>query len=111
MKTHIDAQIIKQGGKPAFAVIPYQAYLELIESRDDDTFIPHEVVGLVLEKDLSLMAAWRRFKALSQAELARSMGISQAALAQMEKRSAKPTRKTLAKVARALGISTEQLDM
>ncbi len=30
MRALTDLQITKQGGKPAFAVIPYDAYLELI---------------------------------------------------------------------------------
>ncbi|WP_368206043.1 helix-turn-helix domain-containing protein [Aeromonas sp. s5] len=98
-------QIINQAGKPAFAVIPYEHYLELMvphEKRDD--FMPDEVIGLHVEHGLSLLAAWRVYKKLSQQELATRIGISQSAVAQMEKPSSKPRHATLHKVANALGI-------
>ncbi|TNI16309.1 helix-turn-helix domain-containing protein [Aeromonas dhakensis] len=110
MKTHTGVQIINQAGKPAFAVIPYEHYLELTASHDEgDVYIPDEVVGLQVEHGLSLLAAWRTYKKLSQQELASRIGISQSAVAQMEKPMSKPRIATLRKVANALGITLSHL--
>ncbi|MFB2907478.1 type II toxin-antitoxin system prevent-host-death family antitoxin [Aeromonas jandaei] len=110
MRTHTDVQIINQAGKPAFAVIPYEHYLELTASSGDaDIYIPNEVIGLQIEQGLSLLAAWRTHKGLSQQELADRIGVSQSAVAQMEKPMSKPRKTTLQKVATALGLSLEHL--
>lgn len=110
MKTHTDVQIINQAGKPAFAVIPYEQYLELTNrQREEEVYIPNEVVGLQIEQGLSLLAAWRTYKGLSQGQLSDRLGVSQSAVAQMEKPGSKPREKTLQKVADALGITVAHL--
>ena len=53
--------------------------------------------------------AWREYMGLTQAEVSSRMGISQAALAQMESPEGRPRKATLRKVAEAFGISLEQL--
>lgn len=110
MKTPTNGvQIIKQGGKPAFAVVPYDQWLELTSQNDDDVYLPHEVVGIQLLKNCSLVAAWRTHKGLTQAELARRIGVTQAALSQLEKVGSKPQAATLEKVAAALEVKVNQL--
>lgn len=110
MKIHTDVQIINQAGKPAFAVIPYDHYLELTNRhREEQVYIPNEVVGLQIEQGLSLLAAWRTYKGLSQLELAERLSVSQSAVAQMEKPGTKPRDKTLQKVAAALGVTVAHL--
>ncbi|NHB93897.1 helix-turn-helix domain-containing protein [Photorhabdus cinerea] len=111
MKTHTDeVQIIRQGNKPVFAVLPYDHYLELAgREKGENVYIPHEVVGLQVKKGLSLIAAWRTYKGISQQQLADKLGISQPAIAQIEKVGANTQPKTLQKVADALGISFEQV--
>jgi DNA-binding XRE family transcriptional regulator len=109
MSVHTDkVQIIRQGGKPAFAVIPYDDFLELTGTHEDDSTIPHVVVGLMVENRWNLLKAWRKHLGLSQKELAIRAGISQPALSQMEKsdnlRSA-----TIEKLASAMSIEVEQL--
>lgn len=108
MKAHTDVQIIKQAGKPAFAVIPYERYLELTNS-GEQVYVPNEVVGLQIEQGLSTIAAWRIYKGLSQQELADLIGVKQPTMANMEKPGTKPQLKTLKKVAAALGITVEHL--
>ena len=110
MKTPTDVQIIHQGGKPAFAVLPYEQYLELAgHDQEGKVYIPHEVVGLCIEKGLSLIAAWRVYKGYSQKELADRMGITQPAVTQIEKPGSKPQQRTLEKAAHALGVQLTQL--
>ena len=60
-----EAQIIRDSrGKPLYAVGPYNEYQVLVEA-DAQVTIPHEVVGLMIEKGLSPMAAWRKYRRLS----------------------------------------------
>ena len=108
MGTLTDVQIIKKDGKPAFAVIPYEEYLRLLPEDEDET-VPHEVVGLVIKKGMNLVKAWRTHLGLTQREVAKRAGISQAALSQMEKSTNELRTMTLEKLARAMGISAEQL--
>ncbi|MGY8903269.1 MAG: helix-turn-helix domain-containing protein [Burkholderiales bacterium] len=66
------------------------------------------VHNLSFERGVSAMAAWREHLALTQAEVASRIGITQAAYAQME-RVKQPRKATLGKVASALGLEVEQL--
>ena len=107
MSTHINVQFIEQMGKPVFVVIPYEEYLNLLPSKEST--IPHEVVGLVVKKDMNLVKAWRVFLGLTQADIAKKAGISQAALSQMERSDNTLRTATLEKLAKAMGLSLEQL--
>lgn len=94
-----------------FAVVPYDQYLTLAgQGAETEFYIPHEVVGLCVEKGMSLLAAWRTHKGLSQSELAELMGITQPGVAQMERAGAKLQKRTLEKAAKALGLAVEQLE-
>ncbi|MDO5673482.1 MAG: helix-turn-helix transcriptional regulator [bacterium] len=109
MKTHIaDTQIIKQNGKPAFAVIPYDVFLKITGVTGEEQSIPHEVVGLAVKNDWNLLKSWRKHLGLSQKYLADNAGISQSALSQMEK-STNLRDATIEKLAHAMGLHPEQL--
>lgn len=106
-----DVQIIHQDGKPLFAVVPYEKYLTMLanlhtKSRDP---IPNAVISLQVEQGLSRLAAWRTHIGLSQLELAERLGVSQSAVAQMEKPGCKPREKSLQRVSSALGVGVAQL--
>lgn len=107
MKARINVQIIEQNKKPAFAVIPYDEYLKLLS--EDEVTVPHEVVGLVIKNQMTLLKAWRTYLGLSQEEVARKAGITQSALYQMEKLDNKKRSATLEKLAKALSLFIEQL--
>lgn len=112
MNEHTDTQIITQNGKPAFAVIPWNEYQELIrnqiEPNESDIWFPNEVVKATVRGD-SLIKAWREYFKFTQAELAEKAGMKQSALARLESSSATPRKSTLAKLSDAMGISVEQL--
>ena len=61
MTAHTEPQIIMNDGKPAFAVIPWEEYQELLGQYDNDseTWIPHEVVKATMLEGVSLVRAWR----------------------------------------------------
>ena len=107
MKTPTNIQYIEQNGKPVFAVIPYDEYIKLLPS--EDITIPHEVVGLVIKKGMNLVKAWRTHLGLTQSEIAKKAGITQAALSQMENTENTLRTATLEKLAKAMGLSVDQL--
>ena len=109
--TRDNVQFIESGGKPAFAVIPYEQYLQLVSDSEssDEALIPHAVVGLVIEGDMNLVKAWRKHLGLTQADVAGHAGISQAALSQMERKDNAHRNATLEKLAAAMEISVNQL--
>ena len=112
MNTPTDVQTILQNGKPAFVVIPYADYLQLVPDAakripaGDD--VPHEVMQYVLKENFSLPRAWREYLGLTQSEVAERMSITQSALAQIET-AQRPRKATLQKLATALGVSVTQL--
>lgn len=112
MNAHIEPQVIKQGDKPAFAVIPWETYQELVKNYvpdESDVWFPQEVVESNVVKGNSLLKAWREYLDLTQAEVAMRAGMSQPAYARLEKATAKPRTATLRKLAKTLGLSLEQL--
>lgn len=105
-----NVQVISKDGKPEYAILPYMDYLRLLEKAEDsEALIPHEVVGLVIEKDFNLLKAWRKHLGLTQKEVAQRAGITQSALSQMECTAGNNRTATLEKLAKALGIATSQL--
>ncbi len=113
-------QPIYQGGVPAFVVIPFADFarehpVEAAQIKaktpriPEGDFVPHEVVGLHVQEGFPLVRAWREYLGLTQAEVAERAGISQAALSQMESGEAKLRKATREKLARALGLNSEQL--
>ncbi len=75
---------------------------------NDNTPLPYEVAQARRE-GASRIRAWREHLGVTQEELARRMGASPAAVAQMEAKNARPRAATLKKVAQALGIDWERL--
>lgn len=112
MSAHTNIQIIRQNGHPAFVVIPYKEYIKVFPDTawvPEGGMLPHKVVGLTIKKGFTLARAWREYLGLTQKEVAGKMGITQAALSQMESGDKKLRRATREKLASALGIDIEQL--
>ena len=111
MNTPTDIQIITQNGHPVFVVIPYDEYIRLRRPfiPDDGESVPNDVVWLTIDKGFTLIRAWREYLGLTQKEVAEKMGITQAALSQMEAGEKKLRKATLEKLAVALGLGIEQI--
>ncbi|MCF6264257.1 MAG: helix-turn-helix domain-containing protein [Xanthomonadales bacterium] len=109
MNAHIKHQIIGPEDDPQYVVVPYSEYLKMAGTDAFEATIPHEVVELHVIKGLSLLRAWRTHKDMSQDDVAKKAGITQAAYSQMEKPGIKPHEATLEKIARALGITKDHL--
>ena len=102
--------ISNAAGDPEYVVIPFDEYVELIGADEDDgVSFPNEVVGYQVREGLSLIAAWRKHKGLTQKQLAEAIDVTQPAVAQIEREDSKPQRATLEKIAAALDVDVEQL--
>ena len=108
MKTLTNHQtILDSAGEPAFVVIPYGDFIKMSGIARKD-LIPNEVVGKHVMEEISMLQAWREYLGLTQDELAKRMGMTQAGYAQIES-AKKPRKVTLKKAAAALGVAVEQL--
>jgi predicted RNase H-like HicB family nuclease len=72
--------------------------------------IPNEIVGAVLTKGHSVVRAWREHLGMTQAQLAKKMQLTQAAVAQFEIPGAKLRKASRDNIAKAMGVSSELLD-
>jgi len=68
MIKHINYQTITQNGIPAFVVIPYNEFLQLYPMAKKDHYIPHEVVGLMINTEVSQVRAWREYLGLTKSQ-------------------------------------------
>ena len=84
----------------------YDDFMRLIQPK---ATIPHAVVGLVVRKGFSLPRAWRDHLGLTQTEVAGRMGITQAALSQLEASGRKLRKQTVITLAVALNLQPDQL--
>jgi len=94
-------------GLPAFVVIPYADY---IATHPHEDLVPDAVVGLMVKEGLTPIGAWRRHLGLTQTQVATKLDISQAAYAQQEA-ARRPRKATREKIAVAMGIPVELLDL
>ena len=115
MKVHTDYQTIEYHGSPAFVLVPWEEFKRVQPLLKGDkahaTGIPQAVVEAHVLGDVCMIRAWREHLGITQVELAARLGVSQAAVAKLEKTDANPRATTLKKVAEALGISAAQLEV
>ena len=125
-------QIIKDDeGKAQYAVIPYDEYLHMclqLAELDDETesdldnipvehdiydqvMLPGDVCDIMDKENVSLQAAWRILRGLSQQEVAAKLGISQSAVSQLESVDSRPQKRTREKLAAIFGCTQEQISL
>lgn len=122
----MSVQIIKQGGKPEWAVVPYEVYLQLVEDAEmlqdvkeydrvkaaleagDEELIPGGVVDAILDGG-NPIKVWREFRGLSQQDLAELIGISVPYLSQLETGKRRGSLEVLSAVAKNLKMPLDVL--
>lgn len=107
MKAPTNIQVINDSdGRPAFVVIPHADFMRMYGR--EKNLVPHDVVSRTVD-GATPVRAWREHLGLTQTEVAARLGIAQPSYAKQE--TSERLRKTSrAKIAMALGISTDQLD-
>ncbi|MFP2421521.1 helix-turn-helix domain-containing protein [Pseudescherichia vulneris] len=128
----MNIQFIKdKDGNTEYVVVPYHVWFNLMLDRlpvedekeaenweeipiehdeYDDVAIPHEVARLATES-VSLQAAWRIYRGLSQQEVADKLGITQSAVSQLEAVDSRPQKRTREKLAAIYGCTQEQISL
>ena len=119
-------QVIERNGKPEWAVVPYETYLQLVEQaemlqdirdydsakvaleRGEDELIPSEVVFALLDGQNSIRV-WREYRGLTPLQLAQAAGISAPYLSQLESGKRKGSTKILTAIAKALKLSLDDI--
>jgi DNA-binding XRE family transcriptional regulator len=121
-----EVQYISTNGKPAFAVLRVEDYQRLvcaaagavkeaeyfeimaaIKSGEEETF-PADFVGRLIETK-SPLREWRKYRRMTQVELAATSGLSQGAIAQIEAGKRNPSVETARKFANALNCDIDDL--
>jgi DNA-binding XRE family transcriptional regulator len=121
-----EIQIIERNGKPEWAVLPYEEYLQLLDQselledirdfdainaaieRHEEELIPAEVVYAILD-GANPIKVWREYRELTQQQLADTTGISKPYLSQIETGKRAGTTEILSAIAKALDVSLEEL--
>jgi DNA-binding XRE family transcriptional regulator len=112
MNIPTEHQVIRHNGQPVAVVVPYAEYVRTFGGQAaPEPTVPHDVVGRVVGDGASPCRAWREHLGLTQAEVASRMGITQSAYAQMETPDARLRPATRRRIAAALGVAVEQLDL
>ncbi|MBD2801777.1 helix-turn-helix transcriptional regulator [Xenorhabdus sp. M] len=117
--------ITDENGNKQAVVLPIEEYERLLAALDrdedyvsipytkganDDETIPHEVISIMVDEEITLHAAWRIYRGLSQTEVANKLGIKQAAVSQFEK-AERPRQATLEKLAALYECKPTQLTL
>ncbi|MBW9398651.1 helix-turn-helix transcriptional regulator [Leclercia adecarboxylata] len=115
--------VTDENGNRISAIIPISLFNRLVAQSDldelyesvpaeagesDDEMYPHEVVKLHRKEGVPMHVAWRLFRGLSQEDVAKELGITQAGVSNMEKRK-KPQKTTLEKLAALYNCRVTQL--
>ncbi|MCX6056794.1 MAG: helix-turn-helix transcriptional regulator [Chloroflexi bacterium] len=121
-----DIQIIERDGKPEWAVLPYEEYLQLLDQselledirdfdvinaaidRREEELIPAEVVYAILDGG-NPIKVWREYRELTQQQLADTAGISKPYLSQIETGKRMGTAEILSAIAKALDVSLDEV--
>ncbi len=121
----MSVQVIEKNGRPEWAIIPYEEYQRLQEESEilqdiqafdeakssldkEEDLIPGEVTFAILDGTHPIRA-WRKYRGVTQQEVAEKAGISKPYLSQLESGQRKGTTEVLGALARALGVSLEYL--
>jgi DNA-binding XRE family transcriptional regulator len=121
-----EIQIIERDGKPEWAVLPYEEYLQLLDQselledirdfdvinaaidRREEELIPAEVVYAILDGE-NPIKVWREYRKLTQQQLADIAGISKPYLSQIETGKRAGTTEILSAIAKALDVSLDEV--
>ena len=120
-----DTQIIYDGRRPAFAVVPYAKWLDLTRraeasmtdeelydaARAEDTGerLPHDAVKRLVNGEPPLKV-FREWRTMTQEALAAAANVSAGYVSQIERGVRKPSRKALTAFAAALNLDVEDLN-
>ncbi|GEM_PF-100588 len=118
-------QIIERDRRPEWAVLPYEMYQQLLEDSEmlqdirdyesakkalqsDEELIPSNVTYAILDGEKPIKV-WRKYRGMTQRELSEMAGITKAYLSQIETGKRTGTTDVLTKLAKALGLTLDEI--
>jgi DNA-binding XRE family transcriptional regulator len=122
----MDHPVITTPGGERLVMVPEREYESLVEAREmaedvaayrrakrrlaagDEELIPAEMVNRMLDGE-SRVKVWREYRGLSAAALAKKIGVSQAHITQIETGARGGSVESYRKIAKALGITIDDL--
>jgi DNA-binding XRE family transcriptional regulator len=122
----MNIQIIRQNGKPEYAVLPYPDYLVLVEQAEmledirsydeakksiaggDEELIPASVVNALADGE-NPIKVWREYRELTQQKVAEEIGISIPFVSQLETNKRKASIDVMKKLALLLKVDIDDL--
>ena len=122
----MSVQLIIKEGRPEYAVLPYDVYVQLVEDaemledihdydrikaaieRGEEELVPVEVVSALVNGE-NPIRVWREFRGMNQQQLAQAVGISIPYLSQMEAGKRQGSLQVLKAFARALNLTLDDL--
>lgn len=123
----MSAQIIEREGKPEYAVLPYDEYLELLELAEnlrdaadareamkelasgEDEAVPAEVAARLVAGEEHPLKVWREHRALTQEALGNAAGVGKSYISQIENTGKTASTKVLKALADALHVDIDDL--
>lgn len=118
----INPQVIAQNGIPAFVVLPFDEYeqlMEIIEELEDIQTVKHElnstserfpleVIEQIINGD-NAIKVYRSYRGLSQTELAEAAGVTRQYISQLEHGERQGTSKLMKKIAGILQVDLDDI--
>jgi len=122
----VNIQIIEREGKPEWAILPYEEFLQLVEQAEmlqdisdydqivnavekgEEETVPAELAYALIEGE-NPIKTWREYRRLNQKQLAEAAGISIPFLSQIESGKRKASTKIMVKLAKALQVMLDDL--
>jgi DNA-binding XRE family transcriptional regulator len=122
----MNVQIIEREGKPEWAILPYEEFLQLMEQAEmlqdisdydqivraiangEEETVPSELAYTLMEGE-NPIKAWREHRNLSQKQLADAASISIPFLSQIESGKRKASTKIMVRLAKALQVLVDDL--
>jgi len=111
---HINTEDVQRitlpDGTTSHVVVPIELWNQIVDEQGEEkVYIPGEVVEILIDKDVSMLAAWRIHRGLNQEQMAEKLGCTQGAVAQAEEKGKRTRRSTLEEWADILDCEWEQL--
>jgi len=121
------AQLIEREGKPEYAVLPYDEYLQLLELAEDaqdladareaerelasgeDEAIPAEIARRLIAREEHPLKVWREYRGLTQEALGSYAGVGKSYISQIEAVNKSGSVRVLSSLARALAVDLDDL--
>ena len=122
----MSVQVIEREGKPEWAILPYEEYLQLMDQAEmlqdvndydqiviavekgEEETLPAELAYALVEGE-NPIKAWREYRRLTQKQLADAAGISIPFVSQIESEKRKASTKIMIRLAKALQVMVDDL--